>query len=177
MRFTRIVALAALVISTPALAQRSVPPAAPTIGASGGIGAGIAMPAGALADLHTAGYAMMGLVDFSAAEQPFSFRTELVYQHYDAKQSAPPGTGDANLVSLGASLLLRTPRRASSAYLLGGIGIYHGKVERTKPGVNIGAGLEVPLTYFVGFADLRVHYMLTEGKPTISIPITLGARF
>jgi hypothetical protein len=37
--------------------------------------------------------------------------------------------------------------------------------------------LEVPLTFFVGMADVRLHYVLTEGKPSLTIPITLGARF
>lgn len=168
-------ALALFALATPATAQRTVPPAAPTIGASGGFGAGIAIPAGRLSGTHTAGYTAMGLVDFSAADQPFSFRTELVYQHYDHKTTN--GLPDENLVSLGASLLARTAKSTASAYLLGGIGIYHAKAEGTKPGVNFGGGLEVPLTFFVGIADVRVHYMLTEGRPAITIPITLGARF
>jgi hypothetical protein len=174
-RLSGLAALALLAISAPAFAQRSVPPASPTIGASGGFGAGIAIPLGRLSGTHTAGYTAMGMVDFSAAEQPFSFRTELVYQHYDHKTSN--GLPDENIVSLGASLLARTPKSTASAYFLGGIGIYHAKTEGTKPGVNLGAGLEVPLTYFVGIADVRLHYMLTEGRPALTIPITLGARF
>ena len=174
-RLSGIVALVMLAVSLPALAQRTVPPASPTIGASGGFGAGIAIPVGRLSGTHTAGYTAMGLVDFSAAEQPFSFRTELVYQHYDHKTTDT--LPDENIVSVGASLLARTPKCTASAYFLGGIGIYHAKREGTKPGVNFGAGLEVPLTYFVGIADVRVHYVLTESRPAITIPITLGARF
>ena len=64
-------ALVAVSLATaPALAQQSVPPAAPTIGASGGVGAGIAIPLGSLNETHSAGYTLSGLVDFSAAEQP-----------------------------------------------------------------------------------------------------------
>ena len=55
--------------STTARAQQTIPPAAPTIGASGGVGAGIVIPVGALSDNHAAGYTLSGLVDFSAAEQ------------------------------------------------------------------------------------------------------------
>jgi hypothetical protein len=157
--------------------QQTIPPAAPTIGASGGIGGGIAIPVGRLSNTHAAGYTVSGLVDFSAADQPYSFRVELIYQHYDRKTTAPASTRDKNITSLGASLLARSPKQASSAFLLAGIAVYKLTDEGTKPGVNAGFGLEVPLTFFVGIADVRLHYVLTEGKPVMTIPITLGARF
>lgn len=163
--------------SSVASAQQTLPPASPTIGASGGIGAGIAIPIGALSDNHAAGYTLSGLVDFSAAEQPFSFRAELILQHFDRKRNAPAETDNMNIWSLGASLLARTPKQASSAFLIGGIAIYHPTDGGTKPGINAGAGLEVPLTFFVGMADVRIHWVMTEGRPLLTIPITLGARF
>jgi hypothetical protein len=168
--------LAALVAS-PARAQQGIPPAAPTIGASGGLTAGIAIPIGALSDNHAAGYTLSGLVDFSAAEQPYSFRAEVIYQHYDRKRNAPAGTESMNILSFGASVLARTPRAASSAYLIGGIGVYRATDNGTKPGLNLGAGLEVPLTFFIGMAEARIHWALTEGRPLLSIPISIGARF
>ena len=176
----RLVCLALVAVFTTAAvasAQQTVPPAAPTIGASGGFGGGIAIPIGRLADTHSAGYSLSGLIDFSAAEQPYSFRMELIYQRYDRKRSAVAGIRDMNITSLGASLLARSPKQASSAFLLGGIAVYRLTDEGTKPGVNVGGGLEVPLTFFVGMADVRIHYVLTEGKPAVTIPITLGARF
>jgi hypothetical protein len=161
-----------------AQAPATVPPAAPTIGASGGIGGGIAIPVGRITDTHAAGYNFMGLIDFSAAEQPYSFRVELLYQHFDVKRLAPAGTRGKNIVSAGASLLARSVQKnASSAYALGGIGVYRATDEGTKPGVNAGLGLEVPLTFFIGIADIRIHWVLSDGKPALSIPITLGARF
>ena len=178
MKLISLVALAAIVVaSRGALAQQTVPPASPTIGASGGLGAGIVVPVGALADNHAAGYTLSGLIDFSAAEQPFSFRAELILQHFDRKRNAPQETDDMNIWSLGASLLARTPKQASSAFLIGGIAIYKATDNGTKPGINAGAGLEVPLTFFVGMADIRMHWVMTEGRPLLTIPITLGARF
>lgn len=166
-----------VVAFTSARAQQTVPPAAPTIGASGGIGAGIVVPIGALSDNHAAGYTLSGLIDFSAAEQPFSFRAELILQHFDRKRNAPAGTDNMNILSLGASLLARSPMQASSAYFIGGIGVYNATDNGTKPGINAGAGIEVPLTFFVGLADVRIHWVMTEGRPLLTIPITLGARF
>src|SRR5437867_2139783 len=178
-RFATVVLAATVALSTPALAQQSVPPAAPTIGASGGLGGGIAIPIGELADKHTAGYTLMGLVDYSSAEQPFSFRFELIYQRYDKKSAfdTVSAVHNMNMMSLGASLLARSPKHQSSAFLLGGIAVYHLTDQGTKPGINAGFGLEVPLTSFIGIADVRIHYVLTESKPTLTIPITLGVRF
>lgn len=171
--------LAFILLGVPgaARAQQTIPPAAPTIGASGGFGAGIVAPIGALSDTHAAGYTLSGIIDFSAAEQPFSFRAELILQHFDRKRDAPAGTESMNILSLGASLLARSPMQASSAFFIGGIGVYRATDNGTKPGLNVGAGLEVPLTFFVGMADVRLHWVMTEGRPLLTIPITLGARF
>jgi len=142
-------------LATPLAAQTTVPPAAPTIGASAGFGGGIAIPIGRLSDTHAAGYTLAGLIDFSAAEQPFSFRAEVIYQRYDVKSAAATtGERSMNMTSFGASLLGRSPG-ASSRYLIGGIAVYRMTDQGTKPGVNV----------------------LTEGRPAITIPITLGARF
>jgi hypothetical protein len=116
-------------------------------------------------------------VDFSAADQPYSFRAELIYQRYDSKRSAPAGTPNMNIGSLGVSLLARSPKQGSSAFVIGGIAVYRMTENGTKPGANAGIGLDVPLTNFVGTADIRVHYVLKDGKPFVTIPITLGARF
>src|SRR2546423_7201325 len=178
LRYVAVPFIALVLTATVAAAQQTVPPAAPTIGASGGVGAGISIPAGQLSDTHTAGYALAGLVDFSAAEQPYSFRAELIFQHYDKKSTAPIGTHSMNITSLGASVLIRSPQRqASSVFALGGIAIYRLTDGGTKPGFNGGVGLEVPLTFFVGMADVRMHVILTESRPSFTIPITLGARF
>jgi hypothetical protein len=178
-RFAPIVVFTALFSAATAVAQQQtmVPPASPTIGASGGFSAGLALPLGRLGDTHGAGYAISALVDFSAADQPFSFRAELNHQRFDVKSTAPVGVRNQHMWSLGGSLLARKPRGASSAFGLGGIGIYRATGEKVKPGVTVGGGLEVPLTFFVGIADIRVHYVLTEKKPLVTIPITLGARF
>jgi hypothetical protein len=176
-RITCLAFVAAVVAAAPATAQQTVPPAAPTIGASAGGGGGIAVPLGRLSDNHAAGYTLTGLIDFSAAEQPYSFRAELIYQRYDRKRSAPAGVGNKNILSLGVSLLARSPTGPSSGYVIGGIGVYRVSDEGTRPGLNAGVGLEVPLTFFIGIADVRIHYVLTEGRPALTIPITLGARF
>jgi hypothetical protein len=162
--------------STVSAQQQTRPPASPTFGASAGGGAGIAIPLGRLSETNTAGYSFAGLVDFSAAEQPYSFRAEVVYQHFDRKRSVV-GTESKNVLSFGAALLARSVVGASSGFVIGGIGVYRPTDEGTKPGVNAGVGLEVPLTFFIGMADIRIHWVMTEGRPIVTLPITLGARF
>lgn len=175
-RFASSFVVAALAAASSATAQ-SLPPASPTIGASGGFGAGIAVPVGGLADTHSAGYTFSGIVDFSAAEQPYSFRGEVILQHFDRKRSST-ATESMNLLSLGASLLARTPKQqGSSAFLIGGIAVHRVTDGGTKPGINLGGGLEVPLTFFIGMADVRMHWVMTEGRTVLTLPITLGARF
>jgi len=176
-RLASIAAIASVFCGGPVAAQQTmVPPASPTIGASGGFGGGIALPVGQLSKTNAPGYSLEGLVDFSAADQPFSFRVEFAYERFD-KKSGVAGASNMNLTSLGGSILARKPKGASSAFALGGIAIYRVVPGGTKPGVSLGGGLEVPLTYFVGIADVRVHYVLTDKKPLVTIPITLGARF
>ena len=176
-RLACVALIAGVAISSSANAQQQTkPPAAPTFGASAGAGAGIAIPIGRLSETNTAGYTFTGLVDFSAADQPYSFRGEAIFQHYDRKRAAT-GSASKNIFSLGASLLARGAVGASSGYVIGGIGVYRPSDEGTKPGVNAGLGLEVPLTFFIGIAEVRAHWVMTEGRPAITIPITLGARF
>jgi hypothetical protein len=162
--------------STVSAQQQTRPPASPTFGASAGGGAGIAIPVGRLSETNTAGYTFMGLVDFSAADQPYSFRGEVIYQHYDRKRNVT-GTESKNVLSFGAALLARSNVGASSGYVIGGIGVYRPTDEGTKPGVSAGVGLEVPLTFFIGMAEIRAHWVMTEGRPVVTLPITLGARF
>jgi hypothetical protein len=101
----------------------------------------------------------------------------VILQHFDRKRNAT-ATESMNLLSFGASLLARTPKQqGSSAFLIGGIAVYRVTDGGTKPGINVGAGLEVPLTFFIGMADVRMHWVMTEGRPVLTIPITLGARF
>ena len=73
-RLVRLVTIVLFAAALPVAAQQAIPPAAPTIGASGGFGGGIAIPIGRISETHSAGYALAGLVDFSAADQPYSFR-------------------------------------------------------------------------------------------------------
>jgi hypothetical protein len=144
--------------------------------------AGIAIPIGRAADDHAAGYTLGGLVEYSVYGQPYALRGELIYQHF-ALKSGRTGVdlSDLNVISLGATIvykLLPSPTPATpNTYLTGGIAIYHATNEGTRPGVNGGAGIEIPLTGFSATGEARLHLMLADRRPIITLPLTVGVRF
>ena len=60
----------------------------------------------------------------------------------------------------------------TQTFLTGGIAIYNASGEGTRPGFNFGGGLGFPLTGFWATAEARMHVMLAEGKPVLTLPLT-----
>jgi len=146
-----------------------------------GVTAGIALPVGRVADDHAAGYALGGLVEYAVAGQPYALRGELLFQHFALKSGRTTGS-DENLTSLGATLVFKTlqaPNTVTTAntFATAGIAVYHGTDLGTRPGANVGAGIEIPLTGFSATGEARVHLMLADGRPVITLPLTVGIRF
>ena len=161
-----------------ASAQTSVP-AAPPIGnlytpIFGGT-AGIAIPIGELADDHAAGYTIGALLEYGVSGQPYALRGELLYQRFNAKKNHD--ARDVNLTSLGATIVYRLAPTPTNAFVTGGIAIYNATDAGTRPGANIGTGIEIPLTGFSATGEARLHVMFADGKPIITLPLTVGIRF
>ena len=194
-------ALAALLVSlaAPLAAQVSGPQAAGTPGQPpqyyplyGGT-LGIAVPAGRLGNEHAAGYHLGGLVEWAVPGQAYALRAEAMFERF-ALKSGKAGD-DVSVVALGPTIVYRlAPETATSGFLTGGIAIYHATketfttgtgtatvtVERpggTRPGFNIGTGINFPLTDFTALAEVRLHVVLTEGKPILTLPLSVGAKF
>ena len=162
-----------------ASAQTSGPAATPPIGnmytpVFGGT-AGIAIPIGALADDHGAGYTLGGLVEWAVSGQPYALRGELLYQRFNAKDGHP--VSDVNLTSLGATFVYKLQPTPTNTFLTGGIAIYNATHEGTRPGANIGTGIEIPLTGFSATGEARLHIMFADKHPIITLPLTVGIRF
>ena len=189
-------ALVALLVSAaPVAAQVSGPqPAAvpgqpvqyyPLYGAS----LGIAIPAGRLGDDHAAGYHIGGLVEFAVPNQAYALRGEAMFERY-ALKSGKAGE-DVSVFAIGPTIVYRLqPATATSTFLTGGIAIYRATTETittgtttveraggTRPGFNIGTGINFPLTEFSAVAEVRFHVMLTENKPILTLPLSVGAKF
>ena len=193
-------ALAALLVSlaTPAAAQVSGPTSAPAgqppqyYPLYGGT-LGIAVPAGRLGNEHAAGYHIGGLVEWAVPGQAYALRAEAMFERF-ALKSGKAGD-DVSVLALGPTIVYRlAPETATSSFLTGGIAIYNATketfttwtgttavtVERpggTRPGFNIGTGINFPLTDFTALAEVRLHVVLTEGKPILTLPLSVGAKF
>jgi hypothetical protein len=140
-----------------------------------GVTAGIALPIGRLADDHAAGYTLGGLVEYAVAGQPYALRGELTYQRF-ALKSDHAGSS-VNLTSLGATLVLKNSATPSNTFLTAGIAIYNGTDVGTRPGINGGGGIEIPLTGFSATGEARLHLVLADGRPVLTLPLTVGIRF
>jgi hypothetical protein len=200
MRSRTSLALVALVASlasltAPAGAQVSGPQSA---GAPGqpvqyyplyGATLGIAIPAGRLGDEHAAGYHIGGLVEFAVPNQAYALRGEAMFERF-ALKSGKTGS-DVSVFAIGPTIVYRLqPVTATSGFLTGGIAIYHATTEKftvgtttveraggTRPGFNVGTGINFPLTDFSAMAEVRFHVMLTENKPVLTLPLSVGAKF
>jgi hypothetical protein len=149
---------------------------------------GIAIPAGRLGDQHAAGYHIGGLVEFAVPNQPYALRAEAMFERF-ALKSGEVGS-DVSVFSFGPTILYQFQRTQRSTFLTGGIAIYHATTETittgattiergggTRPGFNFGTGLSFPLTDFSALAEIRMHVMLAENKPILTLPISVGAKF
>lgn len=166
---------AAIVISTTTMAQ-SPAPLGPTYSPIVGVTAGIAIPLGRLADDHAPGYALGGLAEYAVAGQPYALRGELLYQRFSLKSGRSVGR-DVNLTSIGATIVSRTHPAPASTFVLGGIEVFNGTDLGTRPGINGGAGVEIPLTGFSATGEARLHIMFADARPVITLPLTVGLRF
>ena len=140
-----------------------------------GVTAGISIPVGRLSDDHSAGYAVGGLVEYAVTGQAYSLRGEALFQRFPLK-SGRQGD-DVNYLSIGTSVVYRLQQAAAQPYVVGGIGIYNATREGTRPGFNLGSGVEIPLSGFSAVAEIRLHVMLADVKPLLAIPLTVGVRF
>lgn len=164
--------------SAPAAAQVSGPGSVPAgnmyTPIFGGT-AGIAIPIGALADDHAAGYLIGGLVEYGVTGQPYALRGEVMLQRFALKRDRVGD--DVNLWSLGSTIVYKLQQSPMNTFVTGGIAIYSGTGLGTRPGANVGTGIEIPLTGFSATGEARVHLMLSDGRPVITLPLTVGVRF
>ena len=137
--------------------------------------AGISLPVGRLSDDHAAGYNLGGVVEYAVAGQQYSLRGEAEWQHFAVK-SGHAGE-DSNILSLGPTIVYRLAKSPTQTFVSGGIAVYHATGEGTRPGFNVGSGVEIPLTGFSAVAEVRLHMMLADGNPIFTLPLTVGVRF
>jgi len=166
--------LAAVLVAAPVSAQTSL---------SFALGANV--PVGSTADDLEVGWnAAIGL-GIKPPLAPIGLRLEGLFSEMNSKiyNSGKDRVvaGIANVTISGAGMPM------PMGYLIGGLGMYNvagsdypaltgRNASETNLGVNVGAGLNFPLTGFSTFLEARFHYV-TDDRKTKFIPITFGIRF
>lgn len=166
--------------------------AAQAQGLSFGVGGGLVVPSGTLADAYGTGWSGSALVRVQPPVSPVGFQVDAFYTRFgldggiDGHSRLLGGTANAVFAFPGASM--------ARPYLIGGLGLYNGKTTitgvgssdaSTKFGLNAGAGFNFGMGKAQLFAEGRFHAMFksltdpTTGaeKTAYMIPITVGVRF
>jgi opacity protein-like surface antigen len=155
-----------------------------------GITGGAAIPVGGLSDFVKSGWTAGALVDIGLPLVPVGFRLDGTWNQFSDKALAGGGTGKERIIAGTANIVYALNSLAMTKfYLIGGVGVYNVKAERTdliigggtttstKFGVNAGVGVRVQLTGFSTFAEARWHDVITQGNDPKMIPITVGITF
>jgi hypothetical protein len=171
-----------LALAVPAAAQSgptsstpATPSAATTYYPLYGVSGGIVVPAGRLGEDHAAGYGLDGFVEFAVPSQPYALRAEGMFQRFALKNGRVGR--DVSLFSIGPTVMYQLQQAPTQSFLTGGIAIYNASGEGTHPGFNFGGGLGFPLTGFWATAEARMHVMLADGRPVLTLPLSVGVKF
>ena len=160
-------------------------------GLSFGLGAGVVVPSGSMADLNSTGYTGQASLRMLPAASPLGFQVDGFYTRLglqndiDGHSQMIGGTANAVYAFSGASV--------ARPYLIGGVGVYNAKTtidglgsgSDTKFGANAGAGFDFKLGAASLYAEGRFHTIFKaavdaetlEETTAYMIPITVGLRF
>ena len=157
-----------------------------------GVGGGLVVPTGTLADGVGTGWSGTALLRVQPPASPIGFQVDAFYTRFgldggvDGHSRLIGGTANAVFAFPGVSM--------ARPYLIGGVGVYNGKTTITglgssdassKFGVNAGAGFNFGLGKAQLFAEGRFHAMFKSvtdvstgaEKTGYMIPLTVGVRF
>jgi hypothetical protein len=178
----RLLSRAALIVAASFVA---VPAAHGQIATSFSIAAGATMPIGTTSDGADMGYNAILGVGVKPPLAPVGLRVEGMFSQMAFKNvndaNSRTMAGIANVTLSGAGMAV------PMGYLIGGLGLYNNKCagdgcglfteSETDMGVNVGVGLNIPLTGFGTFVEARLHVIMNEGDKMKFIPITFGMKF
>jgi hypothetical protein len=161
-------ALAAILLAAPALHAQT----------SFSVAAGAALPMGDFADGFKMGYNVTAALGIKPPLAPVGVRIDGMYNAWEPKT----GSGSFRVLAGTANVTLSGAAMVPMGYLIGGLGMYNASVSgatgsETDFGFNIGAGIKFPLTGFSTFAEVRLHFVQSEGGSTKFVPITFGLTF
>lgn len=174
--FTRIafgITVAAALVAAPAQAQMPV---------SLGIGGGLTMPSGDLAEATDNGYHGLVTMRASLPTLPVHLRVDGLYSRLP--MAAAFGVDDISTIgAIGALGYDIVPVGPARLYALAGGGYYWSKAEVPDAervgdfGWNAGAGFRMNMLAAKLFVEARYHSISTEGGKMATTPVTVGLSF
>jgi opacity protein-like surface antigen len=156
-----------------------------------GVGGGIVVPTGTLANGNGTGWSGTALLRAQPPASPVGFQIDAFYTRF----SLDGVNGHSRLLGGTANAVYSFPGVSMARpYLIGGLGLYNGKTTitglgssnaATKFGLNAGAGFNFGLGKAQLFAEGRFHAMFKSvtdvstgaEKTGYMIPLTVGVRF
>lgn len=163
------IALAAIILATPSIHAQ----------ASFSVAIGAAVPMGDAADMVDMGYNATVGIGIKPPLAPLGLRVEGMFNSFDYK-STVLSNASTRVIGLTAN---GTYTLAPQIYLIGGLGAYSSKDSNagasaeTDFGINVGAGVNIPLTGFGTYVEARFHHIASEPRNFQFIPITVGIKF
>jgi hypothetical protein len=147
------------------------------------VAAGATVPVGDEAEVLSMGYhATVGL-GIKPMLAPVGVRIEGMFNSLAYKDDTPVLGGESlRVLALTANATLSGPM-IPMGYLIAGVGMYNTKVSvdgadaNSDFGFNFGGGINLPLTGFSTFAEVRYHHVPVEGGAFKFVPISVGIRF
>ncbi len=164
--------------------------AAQAQGISFGVGGGVVVPTGDLAQGTSTGFSGTAQVRVKPAVSPLGLQVDAFYTRFGLDGVA----GNSRMIGSTANALYAFPSTSPARpYLLGGVGMYNSKASidgvgstesQTKFGLNAGAGFDFGLGSVNLFAEGRFHMIMKalpdangDEKSAYMIPLTVGLRF
>lgn len=155
-----------------------------------GVVAGASIPLGDFGDAANTGWHAGGLVQWNGPVFPIGIRGEVVYHSFDSKLDDQVGLNIFAATLNGVWVFPMTEPATVRPYIIGGGGLYRvgcsdcgGLDAENKGGINIGGGIQVPLSGFTSIIEARWHIVfdsddtVADDSNTMFIPISVGLLF
>jgi hypothetical protein len=155
-----------------------------------GIVAGASVPLGDFGDAAKVGWHAGGLLEWTGPTFPLGVRGEVVYHRFDSEVDDEVSL---NVLTVTGNLVWMFPMSGPTTvrpYLIGGGGWYRvgcsdcgGLDSENKGGINVGAGIQVPLSGFTSIVEARWHMIfdsddsIADDSNSTFIPISVGLMF
>lgn len=157
-----------------------------------GVVAGATVPLGDFGDAVKMGWHAGALAEWNGPYFPLGIRGEVVYHSFGSEQDVGEDV-DFNILTATVNGVFRFPMTEPATvrpYIIGGGGLYRvgcsdcgGFESENKGGINIGAGVQVPLSGFTSIIEARWHMIfdssddIPDDSNTTFIPISVGLLF